>query len=188
MWSLMKCETYQVARASCRTRRGWSAWRSSGSTFCSWLGPTDGRGFRRRREGSWTSKPARPWWWKVRRKTRRPVKKNKKLRDLFWFRKCQKKFKFFREDRIIKEFSFVPISVSSLNVLTFKDLQRIWLAYLDAGHVLRESFVLLADLEGQLAGVTHDNDRNLKLKTSNLLRKYENKIFLVRLLLLIREN
>jgi hypothetical protein len=33
---------------------------------------------------------------------------------------------------------------------------------LDAGHVLGETLVLLADLEGQLAGMTHDDDRNLK--------------------------
>ena len=34
--------------------------------------------------------------------------------------------------------------------------------YLDSGHVLGEALVLLADLEGQLAGVAHDQDRDLE--------------------------
>ena len=39
--------------------------------------------------------------------------------------------------------------------------------YLDSGHVLREALVLLADLERQLSGVTHDDDRDLEQKVSS---------------------
>ena len=43
-------------------------------------------------------------------------------------------------------------------------------AHLDAAHVLGESLVLLADLEGQLAGVAHDDDRHLPVDRLQLLQ------------------
>ena len=44
-------------------------------------------------------------------------------------------------------------------------------AHLNATHVLGESLVLLADLEGQLAGVAHDDDRHLAVDRLQLLQR-----------------
>ena len=43
--------------------------------------------------------------------------------------------------------------------------------YLDCGKELAEPLVLLADLEGQLPGVTHDQDGHLAIHWLNLLQR-----------------
>ena len=44
-------------------------------------------------------------------------------------------------------------------------------SYLDTGEVLGEPLVLFADLEGQLAGVAHDDDRHLAVDRLQLLQR-----------------
>src|SRR5690606_35378942 len=46
---------------------------------------------------------------------------------------------------------------------------------LDVGHVLAEAVVLVLDLEGQLASVAHDEDRNLAVDRLDLLKGGENE-------------
>lgn len=48
-------------------------------------------------------------------------------------------------------------------------------AHLDVGHVLAESLVLLADLEGQLSRVTHDENGDLTIYGLDLLQSGEHK-------------
>lgn len=47
--------------------------------------------------------------------------------------------------------------------------------YLNATHVLGESFVLFADLEGQLSGVAHNDDGDLSILRLKLLKCGQHK-------------
>ncbi len=51
----------------------------------------------------------------------------------------------------------------------------VMVSYLDAGHVLGESLVLLADLERQLAGVAHDQHADLAVDRLELLHRRQDE-------------
>ena len=53
--------------------------------------------------------------------------------------------------------------------------QNVKSCYLDSAHVLGETFVLFANLEGQLAGVAHDDDRHLSFLRLQLLQGCQNE-------------